>query len=431
MVVDASRAELPHTGTAKAELIPARLRAQREKRSAWREARRRGWLVRRMLLLADVVGLALAFVRSSCSSARPCTTPRRSDRSDLLLSMIRCRLWIVVAKLYGLYDQRRGARRPLDGRRRRRRLPPRHGRRLARSSSRPRDRGSPDPSSTKLVDVLGARDRASSTGRAIARARLPRAARVRPEHAHRRRRRRRPADRAQAPAAPGVRHQPRRLRRRASRRSCRARPRATCRVLGAAERARRARPHARRRARRSSPSRTTGDEQMLELVRALHDARRPDRHRPAAVRGRRPERRRSTRSRGCRSSALPPRAALAASSRLLKRAIDIVVASVGAARSTAPLFALHRVADQARLARARCSSARRGSGMDMRAFTALKFRTMRVGHRRRRAPRVHRGRRWTRGAAPSANGLYKLERDDAITPSAAGCARRASTSCRS
>ena len=62
MVVDASRAELPHTGTATAELIPARLRAQRAKRSAWREARRRGWLVRRMLVLADVVGLVLAFV---------------------------------------------------------------------------------------------------------------------------------------------------------------------------------------------------------------------------------------------------------------------------------------------------------------------------------------------------------------------------------
>ena len=40
-------------------------------------------------------------------------------------------------------------------------------------------------------------------------------------------------------------------------------------------------------------------------------------------------------------------------------------------------------------------------------------------------------RRWTRDAAPKANGLYKLERPDAVTPFGRWLRRRASTSCRS
>lgn len=107
----------------------------------------------------------------------------------------------------------------------------------------------------------------------------------------------------------------------------------------------------------------------------------------------------------------PPR--LSRSSFLVKRAIDIIGASFVIAL-TAPLFAYiaWRVKRdspgpiffrQTRL------------GLSQREFTALKFRTMRVGsdttaHRdyieRTMDPRV----------APNGNGLYKLERDDAITP---------------
>ena len=66
--------------------------------------------------------------------------------------------------------------------------------------------------------------------------------------------------------------------------------------------------------------------------------------------------------------------------------------------------------------RARSSSGRRGSAMDMREFTALKFRTMRVDTDDA-AHREYIRRTMDRDASRrTANGLYKLERDDAITP---------------
>jgi exopolysaccharide biosynthesis polyprenyl glycosylphosphotransferase len=106
----------------------------------------------------------------------------------------------------------------------------------------------------------------------------------------------------------------------------------------------------------------------------------------------------------------PPR--LSASSFVIKRTIDIVGALIGLVL-TAPLFAyfawrVHRDSPgpvffrQTRL------------GLNMREFTALKFRTMEFGAdtsahreyiRRTMDPRV----------APTTNGLYKLERQDAIT----------------
>ena len=50
---------------------------------------------------------------------------------------------------------------------------------------------------------------------------------------------------------------------------------------------------------------------------------------------------------------------------------------------------LHRVADPAASAAARCSSGRSGSARSMQPFTALKFRTMKVDTDDDRAPRVH------------------------------------------
>jgi exopolysaccharide biosynthesis polyprenyl glycosylphosphotransferase len=100
LVVDASRAELPHTG-AKAE----RLRAHGEKPSAWRVARRRGWLVRRMLVLADLIGLALAFLTVELLFAPAVEAGSSVRMKDFLLSLISLPLWIVIAKIYRLYDQ--------------------------------------------------------------------------------------------------------------------------------------------------------------------------------------------------------------------------------------------------------------------------------------------------------------------------------------
>jgi len=109
---------------------------------------------------------------------------------------------------------------------------------------------------------------------------------------------------------------------------------------------------------------------------------------------------------------LPP-ARIGRSSRLVKRALDVVGATIGLV-VTAPLFALvaWRIKRdspgpvffrQVRL------------GMDRREFTALKFRTMKVDtpegpHREYIEATM------SASAAPRPTGLYKLDREDAVTP---------------
>jgi exopolysaccharide biosynthesis polyprenyl glycosylphosphotransferase len=109
---------------------------------------------------------------------------------------------------------------------------------------------------------------------------------------------------------------------------------------------------------------------------------------------------------------LPP-ARLSRSSRALKRSIDVVGALVGIV-ATAPLFAyaawrIKRESPGPVLFR------QRRLGMDMREFTVLKFRTMRADTDD--AP--HRDfikRTMSRDAELDGNGIYKLERADAVTP---------------
>ena len=110
---------------------------------------------------------------------------------------------------------------------------------------------------------------------------------------------------------------------------------------------------------------------------------------------------------------LPP-ARLSPSSRLVKRALDVIVASVLLVL-TAPLFAFI------------AWSVKRDSpgpvffrqsrlGFNMRRFGALKFRTMTVDTDDA-AHRAYIGRMSQGGVAPSGNGLFKLEREDAVTRS--------------
>ena len=61
--------------------------------------RRRGWLVRRLLLVADLVGLAAAFALSQ-QLVDGSIDPRESA---LLLALLP--IWILMAKIYGLYDR--------------------------------------------------------------------------------------------------------------------------------------------------------------------------------------------------------------------------------------------------------------------------------------------------------------------------------------
>lgn len=65
-----------------------------------RRARRRGSLVRRMLALADIVGLATAYVVVDLL-----TTGGAVDLRRYALLLATLPVWIVLAKLYGLYDQ--------------------------------------------------------------------------------------------------------------------------------------------------------------------------------------------------------------------------------------------------------------------------------------------------------------------------------------
>ena len=67
---------------------------------------RRGWLVRRVLVAADLVGLTLAFVLTELlwgwGSGR---TNRVGTDAELLLFLLALVGWVLAAKLYGLYDR--------------------------------------------------------------------------------------------------------------------------------------------------------------------------------------------------------------------------------------------------------------------------------------------------------------------------------------
>jgi exopolysaccharide biosynthesis polyprenyl glycosylphosphotransferase len=76
----------------------------RRRRTA--RVRRRGWLVHRMLLLADLVGLIAAFLLVEWVSGLGRTALDRVDlRAEIAIFVLSLPGWIVVTKLYGLYDQ--------------------------------------------------------------------------------------------------------------------------------------------------------------------------------------------------------------------------------------------------------------------------------------------------------------------------------------
>ncbi len=69
-----------------------------------RKTHHRGWLVRRYLLTADLVGLLVAFVLAQASFAG--TDPGAFDaRTELLFFVATLPAWIVIARFYGLYSQ--------------------------------------------------------------------------------------------------------------------------------------------------------------------------------------------------------------------------------------------------------------------------------------------------------------------------------------
>jgi exopolysaccharide biosynthesis polyprenyl glycosylphosphotransferase len=79
-----------------------RARPRRHARGA--AARSRKWLLHRLLVLADVVGLTSAFALAEVASAGTVTHDHVGMNAESLLFLLTLPAWVVVAKLHGLYD---------------------------------------------------------------------------------------------------------------------------------------------------------------------------------------------------------------------------------------------------------------------------------------------------------------------------------------
>jgi exopolysaccharide biosynthesis polyprenyl glycosylphosphotransferase len=75
-----------------------------ERRRKTAVVKRRGWLVRRLLLAADVVGLVAALLLSEWVS-RGQEAGTLGVRTEILVFLSTLPAWVVIAKLYGLYDR--------------------------------------------------------------------------------------------------------------------------------------------------------------------------------------------------------------------------------------------------------------------------------------------------------------------------------------
>jgi exopolysaccharide biosynthesis polyprenyl glycosylphosphotransferase len=76
-----------------------------ERRRRTKAVRRRGWLVRRLLLVADVVGLIAAFLLAELIVNYHGGGSALESRVEVLVFVLTIPGWIVIAKLYGLYDR--------------------------------------------------------------------------------------------------------------------------------------------------------------------------------------------------------------------------------------------------------------------------------------------------------------------------------------
>jgi exopolysaccharide biosynthesis polyprenyl glycosylphosphotransferase len=86
------------------DAVDARTLEILERRRKTAVIRRRGWLVRRMLLLADVTGLMLALVAAEWIVNSHSSTGTLDAHAELAVFVVTIPVWVVIAKLYGLYD---------------------------------------------------------------------------------------------------------------------------------------------------------------------------------------------------------------------------------------------------------------------------------------------------------------------------------------
>lgn len=73
-----------------------------ERRRRFPDTGHRGWLIRRMLMLADLAGIALAFLTAQLLTGNPGGSV--SEPLEYLLFLATLPLWVIGSKLYGLYD---------------------------------------------------------------------------------------------------------------------------------------------------------------------------------------------------------------------------------------------------------------------------------------------------------------------------------------
>lgn len=76
-----------------------------ERRRRTAIVKRRGWLVRRMLLGADLVALTAAMLLAEWTVTRSGDTGAGDARSEIPLFLATLPVWIVMAKIYGLYER--------------------------------------------------------------------------------------------------------------------------------------------------------------------------------------------------------------------------------------------------------------------------------------------------------------------------------------
>ena len=87
------------------DLLDERTRELLERRRRTAVIKRRGWLMRRMLLASDVVGLTLSFALAEWIYQASTHTGRLDVFEEAGLFGLSLPLWVVTAKLYGLYDR--------------------------------------------------------------------------------------------------------------------------------------------------------------------------------------------------------------------------------------------------------------------------------------------------------------------------------------
>jgi exopolysaccharide biosynthesis polyprenyl glycosylphosphotransferase len=75
-----------------------------ERRRRTAVVKRRGWLVRRMLLAADVLGLVSALVVAQWLAPAVDSADAYSPRLEIFAFLLSIPAWVVITKLYGLYD---------------------------------------------------------------------------------------------------------------------------------------------------------------------------------------------------------------------------------------------------------------------------------------------------------------------------------------